>query len=90
MACRVQTAEMRTTLRACKPCVVLLFIPIEANSQALPLTCEEFMIKSLSPINQEPKHSGVATGACFPFNQSVIHVGHVLASPVVESKLLPG
>ncbi len=39
MACRVQTAEMRTTLRACKPHVVL-FKLIEANSQALPLTCE--------------------------------------------------
>lgn len=73
MACRLQTAEMRTTLRACKPYVVL-FILIEPNSHALPVTCEGFMIKNLSLIEQEPKRSGVASRACFSFNQVVIHL----------------
>ena len=33
---------------------------------------------------------GFLPGRVFSFNQAGIHVGHVLASPVAESKLLPG
>lgn len=48
-----------------------------------------FMIKSLSVIKLERKLPEIVSRACLTSNQAVIHVGHALASPVVELKLLP-